>query len=82
MFVLATHTATTNINRADVILGFQVNSISRMRQFDKIGLTDGLTEEDLILELVSDRTAIRIAESDIILGIVTQVTSQEQRSAW
>ena len=67
-FILATDAAVGTIERADLILAFQVG-------LDAIALTDGLTEDDLTLELVrGNTTIIRIAESEDILGIVTDVT--------
>ena len=66
-FVLGTDTAVVNAANADLILAFQVG-------MDAIALTQGLTEDDLTLELVRGNTVIRITESERILGIAIEVT--------
>ena len=68
--------AVANPSEADLILAFQVNFINPTIPIDTIGLTGGLTEDDLNLELVNDNTFIRVAESNQILGIVTNVTPE------
>ncbi|MGK7900842.1 MAG: CARDB domain-containing protein, partial [Hormoscilla sp.] len=79
VFVLASDEGTTDVNQADVILAYQVG-------IDKIGLTDGLTSDDLRLEqteitiefqgltFTADSTAIINTTSNDILGVVFEVT--------
>lgn len=79
VFVLPSDEGTTDVNRADVILAYQVG-------IDAIGLTDGLTKDDLLLEqteitiefggrtFTADSTAIINPSSNDILGVVFEVT--------
>ena len=73
VFVLPTDTAAANIFSADLILGFQVNFFDPANPIDRIGLSDGLTLDDLSLNRVGRSTVISIAESDRVLGIVVGV---------
>lgn len=66
-FLLVADTAAATLAMADLILAFQVGT-------DRIGLANGLTQEDLTLELLRNSTVIRLTESNNILGIVTGVT--------
>ncbi|MBC6472911.1 MAG: DUF11 domain-containing protein [Hormoscilla sp. GM102CHS1] len=79
VFVLPSDAGTTDVNQADVILAYQVG-------IDAIGLTDGLTFDDLLLEqrqitiefggqtFTADSTAIINTTSNDILGVVFEVT--------
>jgi len=79
VFVLASDPDTINVDRADVILAYQVG-------IDAIGLTDGLTSDDLLLDEVeitidfrglsftANSTAIVDTTSNDILGVVFEVT--------
>ncbi|MBC6481353.1 MAG: DUF11 domain-containing protein [Hormoscilla sp. GM7CHS1pb] len=79
VFVLPSDAGTTDVNQADVILAYQVG-------IDAIGLTDGLTFSDLLLEqtqitiefggqnFTADSTAIINTSSNDILGVVFEVT--------
>lgn len=71
-FVLRTGTATANRRETDVLVTFEVG-------VDAIGLTGGLTFDDLILEpLGSTSTLIKIDDgSDLILGFVNRVMPDE-----
>ena len=68
--------AVANPSEADLILAFQVNFLDPTTPIDTIGLTGGLTEDDLNLELVNGNTFIRVAESNQILAIATNVTPE------
>jgi len=70
LFVLSPEAAVANITQADVLVDFQVGE-------DAIGLTGGLTSDDLILESLGTNTIIRIADSNPILGIVNRVAPDE-----
>ena len=75
IFVLPTNAAVSDIADADLILAFQPNFVNPADPIDLIGLTGGLTEDDISLELTSgNRTAIGIAGSDQILGVVVGTT--------
>ena len=75
IFVLPTNAAVSDIADADLILAFQPNFVNPADPIDLIGLTGGLTEDDISLELTSgNRTAIAIAGSDQILGVVVGTT--------
>ena len=86
-FVLSTDSAATDLSEADIILAFQPNFFDPSTPIDAIALTGGLTEADLILEvgnnpeignlkLFGNSTIIRVAESNRILGIVTNITPE------
>ena len=77
VFVLPTETAAASLLTADLILSFQVNFLNPDNPIDRIGLTEGLTEGDLSLELVRDNTAISIADSDRVLGVVAGVRPEQ-----
>ena len=66
-FVLPTEAAVTDKLETDVIPTFETG-------IDRIGLTGGLTENDLSLQELGTNTIIRIAESNQILGIAGRVT--------
>jgi len=66
LFVLRTSTAVADKFQADVLLSFDPG-------VDAIGLTAGLTEEDLILERMGTNTVISIARSNLVLGVVSVV---------
>jgi len=77
VFVLPTHAAITDVTMADEVRDFQL-------LVDRVGLTEGLTQDDLILDGSGGgaggdarATVIRIAGSDLILGVVTGVTPQD-----
>nr|WP_279331587.1 MULTISPECIES: hypothetical protein [unclassified Desertifilum] len=70
LFILRTETASTQMSEADLILDFEVG-------VDTIGLTDGVTPEDLILEAVEGNTLIRVAGSNQVLGIVVGIAPQQ-----
>ena len=72
-FVLPINTAATNRSGADIIIGFRL---------DAIALTGGLTEADLNLELVNNRTVISVAGDDLILGIVNGITPAQLRGSF
>ena len=73
IFIIRTHQATTDINRAPVITNFNWFSDG-----DKIGLTDGLTEADLdyrsLIDFdadgLQDDTVIKLRNTEEILCIV------------
>jgi len=79
VFALPSDAGTIDINQADVILAYQVG-------VDAIGLTEGLTFSDLLLEqtqitiefggqtFTADSTAIINTSSNDILGVVFEVT--------
>ncbi|MEG4581078.1 S8 family serine peptidase [Microcoleus sp. MON1_C5] len=74
-FVLRSDSAVTDPAAADVITDF--NSF-----VDSIGLTDNLTEADLILEEISiapgiSNTLIKIRQSNAILGLVANASPQD-----
>ncbi|MBD1810375.1 S8 family serine peptidase, partial [Microcoleus vaginatus] len=74
-FVLRSDSAVTDPATADVITDF--NSF-----VDSIGLTDNLTEADLILEEISiapgiSNTLIKIRQSNAILGLVANASPQD-----
>ncbi|MEG4517129.1 MULTISPECIES: S8 family serine peptidase [unclassified Microcoleus] len=74
-FVLRTDSAVSDPAAADVITDF--NSF-----VDSIGLTDNLTEADLILEEISiapgiSNTLIKISQSNAILGLVANASPQD-----
>ena len=73
LFVLPTDAAVANVADADTILAFQINFVDPTTSIDTIGLTDGLTENDLTLQQVGDDTIIRITESNLILGVLESV---------
>ena len=74
-FVLPTNAVVTDISDADLILAFQPNFINPAEPIDLIGLTEGLTEDALTLEFVEGNgTAISIADSNQILGVVANTT--------
>lgn len=70
VFVLSTQTAVVNRNQVDVLVDFQVGE-------DAIGLTGGLTSDDLIIESLGTNTIITIAESNLILGMVNRTAPDE-----
>ena len=74
LFVLPTSEASNTIQQSDRILAFQVNFFNPNQPIDRIGLTDGLTEDDLFLQGAGENTIVRIADSNDILGIVVGVT--------
>lgn len=63
IFVLRTSTAVNQIQQADFIVDFQIG-------VDRIGLTGGLTAQNLLVQNVAGNTVIRINPSGQILGIV------------
>ncbi|MEG4853299.1 S8 family serine peptidase [Microcoleus sp. B5-D4] len=74
-FVLRSDSAVSDATAADVITDF--NSF-----VDSIGLTDNLTEADLILEEISiapglSNTLIKIRQSNAILGLVANASPQD-----
>jgi len=70
IFVLSTETAVVNRSQVDVLVDFQVGE-------DAIGLTDGLTSDDIILESLGTNTIITIADSNLILGMVNRTAPDE-----
>ncbi|MGK7902290.1 MAG: DUF6851 domain-containing protein [Hormoscilla sp.] len=70
VFVLSPETAVVNRNQADVLVDFRVGE-------DAIGLTDGLTTDDIILESLGTNSIIRIADSNLILGMVNRTAPDE-----
>jgi len=70
IFVLSPEAAVMNRTQADVLVDFDPGS-------DAIGLTDGLTASDLILESLGTNTVIRLAEDNTILGIVNRVAPDD-----
>lgn len=77
VFVLPTHAAITDVRMADEVRDFQL-------LVDRVGLTEGLTQDDLILDGSgggaggdAPATVIRIAGSNQILGMVMGVTPQD-----
>lgn len=70
VFVLPTHAATDEVTMADEVQDFQL-------LVDRVGLTEGLTQNDLILDGSGGNTTIRITGSNQILGVVTGVTPQD-----
>ncbi|MGK7902693.1 MAG: Ig-like domain-containing protein [Hormoscilla sp.] len=67
LFVLSASADVVNRRRADVVIDLVVGE-------DKIGLTAGLTVDDLTLSALGTNTIIEIAGEDTILGIVSKVT--------
>lgn len=67
LFVLRQGTAVTSLSFADFIQDFQVG-------IDAIGLTGGLSAQNLTLEPFGKDTIVRIAGSNLILGVVVNVT--------
>lgn len=67
LFVLSASADAVNRRRADVVVDLVVGE-------DRIGLTAGLTVDDLTLSALGTNTVIGLAGSDIILGIVSKVT--------
>ena len=76
LFVLPTDEASQTILGSDRILAFQVNFFNPAEPIDRIGLTDGLTEDDLFLQGAGNNTVVRIAASNDILGLVVGVTPE------
>ena len=70
IFVLSTNTAAESRFDADVLLIFDVG-------IDSIGLTEGLTQADLMLEQVGTNTVIKIASNGQTLGLVNRVAVAE-----
>lgn len=75
IFILRTDTATLDPGAADIIADFDIF-------FDFIGLTDGLTEDDLTLQQVSltpdsTDTLIQIRQSGAILGIALNASPDD-----
>ena len=66
-FVLPRNAAVTADFLPDAILDFQLGA-------DKIGLTEGLTESNLLLNFDQGNTVIKIAGSNQILGLVVGVS--------
>ncbi|TAF90773.1 MAG: calcium-binding protein [Oscillatoriales cyanobacterium] len=66
-FVLPKNAAVTGDILPDAILDFQLGA-------DKIGLTEGLTESNLLLNFELGNTVIKIAGSNQTLGVVVGVT--------
>ncbi|MGB3263393.1 MAG: hypothetical protein WBA89_05495 [Microcoleus sp.] len=69
-FVLPKDAAVTGDFLPDAILDFQLGA-------DKIGLTEGLTESNLLLNFDQGDTVIKIAGSSQILGVVVGVTPSQ-----
>ncbi|MEG5079726.1 hypothetical protein QUB53_03565 [Microcoleus sp. AT8-B4] len=69
-FVLPTNAAVTGDFLPDAILDFQLGA-------DKIGLTEGLTEANLLLNFEEGNTIIKIASSNQILGLVVGVSPSQ-----
>ncbi|MDL5056480.1 hypothetical protein QQ055_03215 [Geitlerinema calcuttense NRMC-F 0142] len=65
-FILRTPMSSKTLENSDRILDFQVN-------LDWIGLTDGLTSTNLVLEGLANGTAIRISQSNTYLAVVDNV---------
>ncbi|MCD8485275.1 MAG: Ig-like domain-containing protein [Desertifilum sp.] len=65
-FILRTPMSSETLENSDRILDFQVN-------LDWIGLTDGLTSTNLVLEELANGTAIRISQSNTYLAVVDNV---------
>ena len=89
IFVLPTAAAAPDLSRADSILAFQVDLVDPLGDpIDLIGLTGGLTEDDLILEeatktvfgTLRSGTEVRIADTDQVLGFVADDIAPEQLS--
>ncbi|MEG3990413.1 S8 family serine peptidase [Microcoleus sp. S28C3] len=79
-FVLRSNSAVSDPATADIITDF--NSF-----VDSIGLTDNLTEADLILEEISiapgiSNTLIKIRQSNAILGLVANASPQDLASTF
>ncbi len=70
IFVLSPEAAVVNRSQVDVLVDFQVAE-------DAIGLTGGLTSDDIILESLGTNTMITIADSNLILGMVNRVAPDE-----
>ena len=71
IFVLRTGAATADRREADVLVEFEVG-------VDAIGLTGGITFDDLVLDPLGTSTLIKIDDgSDRILGFVNRVTPDE-----
>ncbi len=70
VFALPAFAAIDDVAFADLIVNFQVG-------IDKIGLTGGLTQNDLSFEFINGDTIIRIAQSNQILGIVNDVAPNQ-----
>jgi len=70
IFVLSPSAAVANITQADVLVDFDPGE-------DAIGLTDGLTASDLMLESLGTNTVIRLASDNGILGIVNRVAPDD-----
>ncbi|MEG4967508.1 hypothetical protein QUB11_12860 [Microcoleus sp. B6-A1] len=69
-FVLPRNAAVTADFLPDAILDFQLGA-------DKIGLTEGLTESNLLLNFAEGNTVIKIAGSNQILGLVVGVSPSQ-----
>ncbi|MEG4501222.1 hypothetical protein [Microcoleus sp. F10B5] len=69
-FVLPRNAAVTADFLPDAILDFQLGA-------DKIGLTEGLTESNLLLNFEEGNTVIKIAGSNQILGLVVGVSPSQ-----
>ena len=87
IFVLPTTSAAPSLSQADNILAFQVDLVDPSGPpIDTIGLTGGLTEEDLILEQTTkvvlgtlrSGTEVRVAETDRVLGFVADEITPDQ----
>ncbi|MGK7902291.1 MAG: DUF6851 domain-containing protein [Hormoscilla sp.] len=70
IFVLSPLAAVMNRTQADVLVDFDSGA-------DTIGLTDGLTASDLMLESLGTNTVIRLASDNRILGIVNRMTPDD-----
>ena len=69
-FVLPRNAAVTADFLPDAILDFQLGA-------DKIGLTEGVTESNLLLNFAEGNTVIKIAGSNQILGLVVGVSPSQ-----
>ncbi|MBO1346330.1 MAG: cadherin-like domain-containing protein [Hormoscilla sp. GUM202] len=70
VFVLDAETAVVNRIEADVLVDFDPGQ-------DAIGLTGGLTADNLMLESLGTNTIVKIGDSNLILGMVNRRTPDE-----
>ena len=70
IFVLDSEMAVVNRTQADVLVDFDPGQ-------DAIGLTGGLTADNLMLESLGTNTIIKIADSNLILGMVNRTAPDE-----
>ena len=70
LFLLGLEGAPTDVAAADAIADFQVG-------VDSIGLSGGLTFDNLRLEAVGCNTAIRLTDSGQVLAVVNSVKPEQ-----